>query len=996
MPSGPVHRQALDEPQRMIPLNSTVSCRLLLLLAVVGTQVAAASTTPAPSVEFHVSPNGNDDADGGPRSPFATIRRAQLEAHEHLGREAVTVWLGAGVHYLEKTLRLTHEDSGTEKFPVTYRGKDDAVISGGRFLALEWESAENGVFRARTPADLEFDQLFVDGKRQHMARYPNFDPDVRVFNGHAADAFSKERAASWKDPAGGYIHAMHRAHWGGYHYRITGKDATGQVTFEGGWQNNRQMGMHREHRFVENIFEELDAPGEWFHDSDTNTLHYMPGADVDLASARVEVVRLRHLVEFDGSEERPVRYVTLQGLTFRHAARTFMLNREPLLRSDWTTYRGGAVFARGAEQCRVVQCSFDQVGGNAIFFSDYNRNIEVIGCHIRDAGSNGIAFVGNPEAVRSPLFQYEQRQSLADIDTTPGPKSNGYPAHALVEDCLVVRTGRVEKQTAGIQVSMASHVRVRQCSIYEVPRAGINISEGTFGGHIIEFCDVFDTVLETGDHGSFNSWGRDRFWGLRDTPAARLPELAKLDMVAPNVIRNSRWRCDHGWDIDLDDGSSNYRVHDNLLLKGGLKFREGFHRVAENNIMVGNSFHPHVWYPNSGDIVRRNIVFTEYRPIRVPKPWGAEIDWNLLHRPGHREPAPAARLAEQSARDVNSIVADALFVDPESGDFRVKDGSPALALGFRNFPMDRFGVQLPALKKLARKPEIPGPGSPVQGRRSVLIKAEHRWLGARVRDLSGADFSSLGVSKEEGGVHLSRVPETTPAASFGLRTNDLVQKVNDDRVQTIADLHRVQNALSGKPMRVTIVRDQVPLELDIASYSYYVSTTSAEDALRDHFPTRGQTIDWVEISTRPETVNEPLAKMGDGVLAKNYGPVFKNGVSAGKYRVDLGMKRRVTSVTTISYNESGKRGAQRYLLFGSTSPQDPGWGFTKDSGYRFVGEVDTRGSEVEMFHATRLVSSTGGLGRFRWLLWVVYPVTEIGENTAFQEFIIDSDEKQEG
>lgn len=29
---------------------------------------------------------------------------------------------------------------------------------------------------------------------------------------------------------------------------------------------------------------------------------------------------------------------------------------------------------------------------------------------------------------------------------------------------------------------------------------------------LIEYNDVFDTVKETGDHGSFNSWGRDRFW----------------------------------------------------------------------------------------------------------------------------------------------------------------------------------------------------------------------------------------------------------------------------------------------------------------------------------------------------------------------------------------------------------------------------------------------------------------------------------------------------
>ncbi|MFT5129192.1 MAG: hypothetical protein ACI8W8_002814 [Rhodothermales bacterium] len=38
---------------------------------------------------------------------------------------------------------------------------------------------------------------------------------------------------------------MHRSMWGDFHYRITGKDEQGELILEGGWQNNRQMGMHR-------------------------------------------------------------------------------------------------------------------------------------------------------------------------------------------------------------------------------------------------------------------------------------------------------------------------------------------------------------------------------------------------------------------------------------------------------------------------------------------------------------------------------------------------------------------------------------------------------------------------------------------------------------------------------------------------------------------------------------------------------------------------------
>ncbi len=47
--------------------------------------------------------------------------------------------------------------------------------------------------------------------------------------------------------------------------------------------------------------------------------------------------------------------------------------------------------------------------------------------------------------------------------------------------------------------AMAMKIRVSNNSIYDVPRAGINIGDGTWGGHIIEFNDVFNTVLESGD-----------------------------------------------------------------------------------------------------------------------------------------------------------------------------------------------------------------------------------------------------------------------------------------------------------------------------------------------------------------------------------------------------------------------------------------------------------------------------------------------------------------
>jgi hypothetical protein len=762
-----------------------------------------------PGLNLHLSPAGNDASPGTAAHPLATLASAQRAARAAAGKKPVTVWVHAGTYYLPETLRFTAEDSGTAEAPVLYVAVpgEQPVISGGARLQLDWEPFRDGVFQAKTPAGLAMDQLFVNGQRQHMARYPNYDPNARQFNGSAKDAIAPERVARWSDPSGGYIHAMHQALWGDMHWRILGKKADGALDYEGGWQNNRPSSMHPEFRFVENIREELDAPGEWFHDAKTDTLYFYPPAGTDLKVATVEVVHLRHLIKFNGSQVNPVRFIRLRGLTFRHAARTFMDNREPLLRSDWTTYRGGAVMFNGAEDAAIEGCDFDQLGGNTVFVNNYNRRITVRGCLIRESGANGVAFIGDPKAVRNPLFNYSKTSDYAKLDRTPGPQTDNYPADCLVEDCLVTRSGRFEKQTAPVQIAMAQGITVRHCSIYDVPRAGINIGDCCWGGHLIESCDVFNTVMETDDHGSFNSWGRDRYWKPAREPvekevAADLT-LPFLDAVRQSVLRNNRWRCDHGWDVDLDDGSSHYAIYNNLFLRGGLKLREGYARIVTNNITVNNSLHPHVWYANSGDVFARNIVMGAYRPaIMNVARWGKQVDFNLFTT----TEADRTAFADKGC-DANSLVGDPLFIDAAHGDFRVKEGSPALALGFVNFPMDQFGVRTPRLRAMARTPQLPP--LRIRAKKTPATMGAIHWQGATLRKMEGQEFSAIGVGADAVGVFAAEVPGESAAFDAGLRQGDLIQQVNQKAVRNAKEfLDAVAAASKEQTLNLKIIRDQ--------------------------------------------------------------------------------------------------------------------------------------------------------------------------------------------
>ena len=149
----------------------------------------------------------------------------------------------------------------------------------------------------------------------------------------------------------------------------------------------------------------------------------MPPPGVDLNKARIEGACLKRLVEFRGSADKPVRFLNLQGLKFAHAARTFLEPYEKLMRSDWCIARQAALFIEGAEDCRVQNCFFDAVGGNAIFVSNYNRRVNVSGCKITDAGASGVCLVGDVAAARSPSFWGSNWPPMDKVDRTPGPKS---------------------------------------------------------------------------------------------------------------------------------------------------------------------------------------------------------------------------------------------------------------------------------------------------------------------------------------------------------------------------------------------------------------------------------------------------------------------------------------------------------------------------------------------------------------------------------------------
>ncbi len=788
-------------------MTKTLKFPVLAVCCLVAISAAVSCTNETRS--YYVSPSGSDDADGlSEAASLQTLAEAKARVAEakRKGYEgAVEVIVGAGTYYLDEPLVFTPAESGNPDAPYTIRAAEEGQVwlSGGVPLNLHWTEHVGGVWKADVePAIERIGALYLDDRTLVRARYPNRQNGVYPYGGYAADALAPERIARWHNPAGGYIHAMHSGRWGGMHYRITGKNTDGTLAYEGGWQNNRPSPMHPSQRMVENIREELDAPGEWFFDADSNALYYMPEQgrlpnDLTFVASRLESV-----VELKGTAETPVTDIRFEGLSFAHTEPTFMDTREQLMRSDWSIYRMGAVLLAGTERCAVRNGTFRQLGGNAVFVSDYNRDAVVADNLIEDIGGSAIAFVGSADAVRSPSFRYEEFVPAAQMDTVVGPQREDYPADCIAQGNLIRYIGTIEKQVAGVQIQLAARIQVLHNTIYHVPRAGINIGDGAWGGHLLAHNDVFETVLETGDHGAFNSWGRDRFWhpdrAVMDSLVARHPEWILLDAVETTVIRDNRFRCDHGWDIDLDDGSSNYAIYNNLCLNGGLKLREGFYRKVYNNILVNNGFHPHVWFENSGDVFRNNVVMAAHQPIGI-KHWGDTVDYN------HFVSEADLRKSQDSGIESHADWGDPKFADPAAADFTLAGDAKAIAGGFKNFDMKNFGVTAGRLKQLADKPEIP----PLLLADTNQLAKEEAWLGGRVKPVETLGEQSAAGLGDIKGVVLVAVPEGSLLAASGLKEGDVVLAVDGLDVNTVVELRKAEAANRWKQrLELSVWRNQ--------------------------------------------------------------------------------------------------------------------------------------------------------------------------------------------
>lgn len=123
--------------------------------------------------------------------------------------------------------------------------------------------------------------------------------------------------------------------------------------------------------YVENIKEELTAPGEWWLDTVKRQLYLYPNGTLEDTTPLVASTLIT-LISLQGARDAPVTNVTLSGLTFSSSRPTFMQKYRVVSEGDWAIYRGGAVQASHSDGFVVELCTFKSLGGNGLILDGAN------------------------------------------------------------------------------------------------------------------------------------------------------------------------------------------------------------------------------------------------------------------------------------------------------------------------------------------------------------------------------------------------------------------------------------------------------------------------------------------------------------------------------------------------------------------------------------------------------------------------------------------------
>ena len=410
----------------MYPRCAILTVFLFALLVCVGNFQSAFGAT------FYLSPNGADGNPGTETQPFRTLERARtaVRAVNDNMTEDVTVYLRGGEYSLAAAFVLDQADSGTNGFNVVWRAypNEKPVLSGGQQIT-GWTSVGGGIWKAPV-GTLRFRQLYVNGTRAIRARTPNVGSYYTLTNyddGGRRLQIPANTLANWQNFSQVEMNLLGKGVVNAY-LRLSSFSVSGSSAFVIPQEPERTRLFIRSYPtrepgrpyYFENAFEFLDSPGEWYLNTSTNEVFYMPRAGENMASVSIVAPRLENIVRIQGTLSNPAHHIQFHGITFEHTTWTLpstdgyvgdqggLAATGAILNDEITFYEGhrppGGFHMEAADNIRLERNVLRHLGGAGINLHVGNHNNVIIGNVIEDVSNNGIALdmnlEGNPTDTR--------------------------------------------------------------------------------------------------------------------------------------------------------------------------------------------------------------------------------------------------------------------------------------------------------------------------------------------------------------------------------------------------------------------------------------------------------------------------------------------------------------------------------------------------------------------------------------------------------------------
>lgn len=702
--------------------------------------------------EIYVSPSGDDRCNGERETPFKTLTHARdaIRLMRKMGTvspSGVIVWLHEGRYELDNTLEFGPDDSGTPNAPVTFRALPGAkvTISGGRELN-DWisytgdDAATDGILQTNI-AHLGFSakdmvstqpvfpfELFYRGQRMDQARWPNRSLDD-VYSGWAliesvpepeqrlqfGVRVESEQLSNWSHEKHAQFHMYARYDWRDHYVGLERVDVD-EAQIHLADQTGYTIAPGRRY-MIRNVFSELDTPGEWHVNIDDSIVTFLPLAELEAGD--VVVSYLDELIRIDGAS-----HIVLRDIQFEHS-------------------RATAIVLESGDDNTVAACTIKNTGGYGVRIEGGNNN-RVVGCDIFATGTGGVVLSGGDRATLTPANNSVENCDIHHFGVLVkcyliGVNINGVGnriAHNAIH----------HSPHSAILLHGNEHI-IEYNEIYNVCEEAQDAGAFYMGrnwterGNIIRynsFHDIYGYGYEDGDPAlGFHKYETPRgVWGvyLDDNASGthvygnvfyRIPTGAfhigggKDNIVENNIIDecypavhiDARWA--QFFAPDTEGGVNTYMLnhlsemnyqhppfstrYPELLGVLDEQRVPARNRVERNVVRYRNTDTGGFW--NMREEPNSSIVWqlTNYDPtstvIKNNVVWHYNEQIRVEAQPYLDNPREFVQWDEWRNRgwDANSVVADPQFVAPETDDYRLRDDSPAYAVGFVDIPWEKIG-----------------------------------------------------------------------------------------------------------------------------------------------------------------------------------------------------------------------------------------------------------------------------------------------------------------